>query len=42
MVNDRQLNEREVLTEAYRDFNARRIDAVLAHMQPDVYWPNGM
>jgi hypothetical protein len=42
MVNDRQLNEREVLTEAYRDFNARRIDAVLAHMQPDVDWPNGM
>jgi len=33
--------EREILLGAYRDFNARRIDAVLARMQPDVTWPNG-
>jgi hypothetical protein len=39
---DRELHEREVLTGAYRDFNARRIDAVLARMHPDVDWPNGM
>lgn len=25
----------------YRDFNARRIDDVLALMHPDVDWPNG-
>jgi hypothetical protein len=34
--------KREALLSAYRDFNARRIDAVLARMQPDVDWPNGM
>ena len=33
---------RELLLGAYRDFNARRIDAVLASMHPDVVWPNGM
>jgi SnoaL-like domain len=34
--------ERELLEGAYRDFNARRLDAVLARMLPDVVWPNGM
>jgi hypothetical protein len=34
--------ERELLLGAYRDFNARRLDAVLARMHPDVVWPNGM
>jgi ketosteroid isomerase-like protein len=34
-------NEREILTAAYRDFNARHIDAVLSLMAPDVVWPNG-
>src|SRR5271165_5745977 len=33
---------REILLAAYRDFNARRLDAVLARMTPDVVWPNGM
>lgn len=33
---------REMLAGAYRDFNARRIDAVLDRMQPDVEWANGM
>lgn len=32
---------KELLSGAYSDFNARRIDAVLARMQPDVNWPNG-
>lgn len=32
---------REILLAAYRDFNARRIDAVLARMQPQVACPNG-
>ena len=32
----------ELLTEAYRAFNAREIDAVLATMHHDVDWPNGM
>jgi hypothetical protein len=35
-------NEIELLEGAYRDFNARRMDAVIARMQPDVEWPNGM
>jgi SnoaL-like domain len=33
---------REMLTEAYRDFNARRIGAVLSRMDPNVEWANGM
>ena len=35
-------NERELLEGAYADFNARRLDAVLARMTSDVVWPNGM
>ncbi|MGH9605170.1 MAG: nuclear transport factor 2 family protein [Terracidiphilus sp.] len=38
----KSVDERELLTGAYRDFNARRIDAVLARMHPDVEWANGM
>ena len=34
--------ERELLQGAYRDFNARRLEAVLARMRPEVVWPNGM
>jgi nuclear transport factor 2 (NTF2) superfamily protein len=34
-------NEREVLESAYRNFNARNLDAVLALMTHDVEWPNG-
>lgn len=34
--------ERELLTGAYRDFNARHIDAVLERLHPDVEWANGM
>ncbi len=33
---------RDLLTGAYREFNARALDAVLARMHPDVEWPNGM
>lgn len=33
---------REMLLKAYRDFNDRQIDAVLAAMHPDVEWANGM
>jgi hypothetical protein len=29
-----------MLARLYRDFNARDIDAVLAHLGPDVDWPN--
>ncbi|MGA8727897.1 MAG: nuclear transport factor 2 family protein [Terracidiphilus sp.] len=36
------MDERELLTAAYRDFNARRIDAVLERLHPDVEWANGM
>jgi len=34
--------EQALLTAAYREFNARQIDAVLARMDPNVDWPNGM
>jgi hypothetical protein len=34
--------EPEMLREAYRDFNARRIEAVLERMHPNVKWANGM
>lgn len=37
-----EISEREVLAGAYRDFNARRIDAVLERMHPNVEWANGM
>lgn len=30
-----------MLRQLYQDFNARRIDAVLAHLHTDVAWPNG-
>src|SRR4051794_21304345 len=36
------MDERQLLEGAYRDFNARRLDAVLARMHADVIWPNGM
>jgi hypothetical protein len=36
------LTDQEILIEAYKAFNARDIDAVLAYMHPDVDWPNGM
>ena len=35
-------DEREILRCAYRDFNARNIDAVLSRMHPEVEWANGM
>jgi hypothetical protein len=35
-------DEREILRGAYRDFNARNIEAVLSHMHPQVEWANGM
>ena len=31
-----------LLQKAYERFNARDVDAVLALMQPNVEWPNGM
>jgi hypothetical protein len=36
------VDERELLISAYREFNARNIDAVLALMHPNVQWANGM
>lgn len=35
-------DEREMLKSAYREFNARNIDAVLARMHSNVEWANGM
>jgi hypothetical protein len=35
-------DERDLLRHAYRDFNARNIDAVLTSMHPAVEWANGM
>src|ERR1019366_1940719 len=36
------VNERELLTGAYRDFNARHLDAVLDRLSPSVKWANGL
>jgi len=36
------MTEREILRTAYRDFNARNIEAVVLHMHPEVKWANGM
>ena len=36
------MNERVILSAAYRDFNARNIEAVISRMHPDVEWANGM
>lgn len=36
------MSQREVLTAAYRDFNARNIEAVISRMHPEVEWANGM
>jgi hypothetical protein len=36
------MSEREVLFTAYRDFNARNIEAVISRMHRDVEWANGM
>jgi hypothetical protein len=35
-------DEREILRTAYRNFNARNIDAVISLMHPQVEWANGM
>lgn len=37
-----QTAERDLLQGAYRDFNARKLEDVLARMHPDVEWANGM
>jgi hypothetical protein len=42
MANDPIVEDRELLISAYREFNERHIDAVLALMHTDVIWPNGM
>lgn len=34
--------ERELLNFVYAAFNRRDIEPILARMQPDVQWPNGM
>lgn len=38
----RMKSNRELLIAAYRAFNARDIDTILAMMHADVDWPNGM
>ena len=35
-------DELEILRLAYRDFNSRKIDEVIARMHPEVKWANGM
>ena len=36
------MNVEDLLRKTHAAFNARDIEAVLAVMQPDVDWPNGM
>ncbi len=33
------MNYQPLLRQLYQDFNARQVDAVLAHMHADVQWP---
>lgn len=35
-------HERDLLGSAYRDFNARKLEEVLARLHPQVEWANGM
>ncbi|WP_420150621.1 nuclear transport factor 2 family protein [Spirosoma sp.] len=35
------MDYQSLLRQLYQDFNARHIDAVLAHLHTDVAWPNG-
>lgn len=35
------MTDSELLTHVYGAFNARDVDAVLAHLHPEVDWPNG-
>ncbi|MBV9490684.1 MAG: nuclear transport factor 2 family protein, partial [Verrucomicrobia bacterium] len=45
MTSDRRYmraNESDLLRRAYEAFNRRDVDAVLAVMQPDVEWANGL
>lgn len=37
-----QMAAPDLLRAAYEDFNARRIDAVLSRLHPEVEWANGM
>jgi SnoaL-like domain len=36
------IDEREQLKGAYRDFNGRNMEAILARLHPEVEWANGM
>lgn len=42
MTEHTEIDDRELLAAAYRDFNERRMDAVLAPLHPEVQWANGM
>jgi hypothetical protein len=42
-MTDRTMHsKRKLIKTVYAAFNHRDIDAVFAHMQPDVDWPNGL
>jgi SnoaL-like domain len=42
MKDTEKLTEEALLDQVYRDFNARRMDAVLDRLHPEVEWANGM
>ncbi|HVZ84461.1 MAG TPA: nuclear transport factor 2 family protein [Terracidiphilus sp.] len=42
MSQSTEIAAEELLAGAYADFNARRIDAVLVRLHPEVEWANGM
>lgn len=42
MSNLAETSQYDLLLAAYREFNARQIDSVLARLHPDVEWANGM
>ena len=39
---DHKMRWSALLASVYAAFNAREIDTVLAHLHPDVDWPNGL
>ena len=42
MATDDLTYEKNLLRAAYADFNARKLDEVLARLHPEVEWANGM
>jgi hypothetical protein len=42
VIPESETPEHQILSSAYRDFNARNIEAVISLMHPEVEWANGL